>query len=482
MAASITSAARLGGTRIISKLLKIGSQDLPLLSKQLHTSLVYNVAGIPIKMPSLSPTMSEGTIVKWLKQEGDTVEPGDIICDIQTDKAVVSFEVEEEGILAKILLKEDSKDVPVGRMIAVMVDPGEDWKAVEVPAEAEAPPAPAAAAPPPTPTPAPAAPAPEPAAKKEFSGLRHAGAAPTTVGPAVRTLLELYDIDAANVTATGRHGLLKSDVLAYITQHKLSPQPPTPVPAPGSVSRPAAPASAPAPAGDAAYIDIPLSSMRKTIAKRLTQSKTEIPHAYMQSEARFDRLLALRKELKAEGVQASLNDYIIKAVALCLRLQPQLNCVWSGDQLQRPDSVDISVAVATDAGLITPIVVDAAGSSVSAISGQVQDLAARARLGKLKPHEFMGGSFTISNLGMFGIGEFSAIINPPQCGILAVGGGRSQLAADGGSETWLTSTLSYDARAVSEPEAAAFMETLAHLLTNPDLLVTDARRELQQLG
>lgn len=441
------------------------------------------MAGIPIKMPSLSPTMSEGTIVKWLKQEGDSVEPGDILCDIQTDKAVVSLEVEEEGILAKILMTEDSKDIAVGRLIAVMVDPGEDWKAVDVPAEEAAAEAPAAAAPPP--------PAAQPAAdaSQEVSGPRHSGSAPTTAGPAVRTLLELYDIDAAKVTPTGRHGLLKSDVLTYITEHKLSPQPPTPVPAPGTASPPAAAAAATAPAAaaapapaDAAYIDIPLSSMRKTIAKRLTQSKTEIPHAYMQSQARIDGLLSVRKQLKAEGVKASLNDYIIKAAALCLRLHPEINCVWSGDQLERAAVVDVSVAVATDAGLITPIVVDAAGSSVAAINQQVQDLAGRARLGKLKPHEFIGGTFTISNLGMFGVDEFSAIINPPQCGILAVGGGRSEVALDGSTETWLTCTLSYDARAISETAAAAFMETLSALLTKPDLVVTDARRELRELS
>lgn len=446
------------------------------------------MAGIPVKMPSLSPTMSEGTIVKWLKQEGDEVQPGDIICDIQTDKAVVSFEVEEEGILAKILLKEDSKDVPVGKLIAVMVDPGEDWKSVEIPAEAADSSAPTESA---EPAPEPAQQQQETTATKEFSGMRHAGTMPTTIGPAVRTLLELYDIDASKVTATGPHSnLVKGDVLAYITEHRLTPQPPTPVPAPskGAVATPGgAPAPPPVQRSPATadsgqgYIDIPLSSMRKTIAKRLTQSKTEIPHAYMQSEARIDRLLGVRKQLKAEGIQASLNDYIIKTAALCLRLHPEMNCVWNGELLERSPAVDISVAVATEAGLITPIVVDAAGSSVGDISRQVQDLAGRARQGKLKPHEFIGGTFTISNLGMFGVGEFSAIINPPQCGILAVGGGRTELALDGSPETWLTCTLSYDARAVSEPEAAAFMETLAALLEKPDLLLAGARRQLQQL-
>ncbi|XP_037070270.1 pyruvate dehydrogenase protein X component, mitochondrial-like [Pollicipes pollicipes] len=229
-------------------------------------------------------------------------------------------------------------------------------------------------------------------------------------------------------------------------------------------------------------LTLPLTSMRKTIAKRLTQSKTEIPHAYMQCEARIDRLLSLRKQLKTEGVQASLNDYIIKTVALALRLHPEVNCVWNGEQLERAADVDVAVAVATDAGLITPIVRGAAGRSVAEIGRLVQELAGRARDGKLRPHEFQGGTFTISNLGMFGVDEFSAIINPPQCGILAVGGGRPEPGVGGSTETLMTCTLSYDARAVSEQEAAAFMETLAALLSAPDLLQTSARREILQVG
>jgi len=450
-----------------------------------HTSLLNNVAGIPINMPSLSPTMTEGTIVKWLKQEGDTVEPGDILCDIQTDKAVVSMEIEEDGILAKIIMPDDSKDITCGRLIALMVDPGEDWKNVEVPPDD------AAAAGPDT-SAAPAASQLQQEATAEYSGLRHTVTVPTTVGPAVRTLLHLYGVDADKVPATGPHGkLVKGDVLAYVTNNRLTPLAPQPVPAPAVAAKPAAaaaaaptPAATPPPPPSVAgqgYIDLPLSSMRKTIAKRLTQSKTEIPHAYSQSEARIDRLLAVRRELKAEGVQASLNDYIVKTVALCLRLHPQVNCVWNGEQLERAPEVDVAVAVATEAGLITPIVRGAAELSVPDISRRVQDLAVRARDGKLKLDEFMGGTFTISNLGMFGVDEFSAIINPPQCGILAVGGGRAVLGADGDAQTWMTCTLSYDARAISEPAAAAFMETLAALLTAPHLLEMDARRQLQDV-
>jgi len=431
-----------------------------------------------VKMPSLSPTMTEGIIVQWLKKEGDAIAPGDVLCEIQTDKAVMSFETEDEGILAKILVPEGSKEpVKFGSLIALTVAEGEDWKDVAIPT--------AGALPAPATPPAPAsAPSPASAASHE----------PHHYGPAVTRLLSQYQLSANQITATGRNKkLLKGDVLKYISDNNLQPKPPLPVPPPGQkASREASPVSpavgaAPLPPKPrSGYTDHELSNMRKTIAKRLTMSKTQIPHAYSQVEAEIDSLLSLRKQLAQVGVKVSLNDFVINAVALALRQCPYMNTLYINDQIVPQTTVDISVAVATDAGLITPIVKNADAKSVDQISADVRDLAARAREGKLQLHEFQGGSFTISNLGMFGIAEFSAIINPPQCAILAVGGGRPVFDSDSRPVTLMTSTLSYDSRSVEPDEVAAFMAVLRAYLQNPASLLlpteTPKRVAVQQLA
>ncbi|XP_054262430.1 pyruvate dehydrogenase protein X component, mitochondrial-like [Macrosteles quadrilineatus] len=432
-----------------------------------------SVSGQEVKMPSLSPTMTEGVIVQWMKKEGDALAPGDILCEIQTDKAVMSFETEEEGILAKILVPEGSKDpIKVGTLIALTVGEGEDWKDVAIPTAGAAPPVPATQAPT-----APAGPA-SPAVSHE----------PHNYGPAVHRLLSQYQLSANQITPSGRNKkLLKGDVLKYISDNKLQPKPPLPVPPPGqqATTGPVTTASpamaAPAPSKPrSGYTDHELSSMRKTIAKRLTMSKTEIPHAYSQVEAEIGSLLSLRKQLAQVGVKVSLNDFVIKAVALSLRQCPYMNTLYINDQIIPQATVDISVAVATDAGLITPIVKDADTKSVDQISADVRDLATRAREGKLQLHEFQGGSFTISNLGMFGISEFSAIINPPQCAILAVGGGRAVFDGNARPVTLMTSTLSYDSRSVEPDEVAAFMAVLRAYLQNPAslLLPSQTRRQV----
>ncbi|KAK3925411.1 Dihydrolipoyllysine-residue acetyltransferase component 1 of pyruvate dehydrogenase complex, mitochondrial [Frankliniella fusca] len=441
-----------------------------------------SVPGTAINMPSLSPTMTEGTIVKWLKKEGDTVAPGDVLCEIQTDKAVMSFEVEEEGILAKILVPDDS-NVKVGTLIALMVGEGEDWKDVAIPGSA----APAAAATP-TPSAAPKASAPS------SGGHAHSD---LKMGPAVRTLLEAYQMSPSEVSGTGPHGLLtKGDVLQVIKQRGLTAKAPKPVPPPASAKSPSGPSAQPTKTSPQVaslkptegFTDIELTSMRKTIAKRLTESKTQIPHSYGLVECQVDKVMALRKQLKSENINVSINDFVIKAVAVALQQVPEINALFSNDKLSVSNVVDISVAVATPNGLITPIIKDADRLGLVQISQKMKELAGKAKEGKLQPQEFMGGTFTISNLGMFGISEFSAIINPPQVAILAVGGGRPELDGEGNLRTMMTATLSYDRRAVDEVQVANFLEVVQRNLENPNMMIvggvpgSEGAEERQALG
>ncbi|KAK8386383.1 hypothetical protein O3P69_010806 [Scylla paramamosain] len=431
----------------------------------LHTTPALDAEGIPIKMPSLSPTMLEGTIVQWMKKEGDPIQPGDVLCDIQTDKAVVAMDIEEEGTLAKILVPDDTKDVKVGTVIALMVAEGEDWKNVEMPAIEGAAPTPTSAT----------EEAPRKSAEAE-AGHGH-------YGPSVRLLLEQYGLREGDVPHGGPHGILvKGDVLRLIKERNLTPKAPESVPPP-EAPQPAAAAAAAAPsqplppppapvtvAGDG-YRDVEVTNMRRTIAKRLTQSKSGIAHSYATMECCMDSLLELRKQYKADGVNVSVNDLIIKAVAVALTRCPEMNCVWQGDQLKTGGPVDVSVAVATPAGLITPIVRGADSRGLEDIAATVRDLATRAKANKLKLDEFQGGTFTISNLGMFGIREFSAIINPPQCGILAVGGSRLVPDESGEPVTLMASQLSYDRGAVDDLVAAEFLTILKSLLENPQSIL-----------
>nr|CAD7432508.1 unnamed protein product [Timema monikensis] len=438
------------------------------------------VTGQELKMPSLSPTMSEGTIVKWLKKEGDRIAPGDAICDIQTDKAIISLETEEEGILAKILpielrgvaedeqfVSENSAAIPVGQTIALIVGEGEDWKSVGSPKD--------------TSSPSPASSGTAPKASSSSSSLK----SPINFGPAVRLLLEQYGIEASQVLPTGPKGtLLKDDVLKYIAKNNLQPKSIKQVPLPSksaaqhgdAEAKPKADKQArPVKKSGPGYLDIEMSSMRKTIARRLTESKNQIPHAYGYADCVIDKVVKMRKQLKEDGIAVSLNDFVIKAVALALQTHPKVNTHVIGDQVTSLRDIDISVAVTTDAGLITPIIKNAIGKGLVEISAVVRDLATRAREGKLQLHEFQGGSFTISNLGMFGVKEFSAIINPPQTAILAVGGGRKRLGVDGMAITKMTITLSYDRRAIAEDEAAEFLETVKGILEEPQILAMGLR-------
>jgi len=430
--------------------------------------------GTAVNMPSLSPTMEEGTIVKWHKAEGEAIAAGDVLCDIQTDKAVVSMEADDDGIVAKIIMEEGA-GAKVGTLIALLVGEGEDWKDVAVPGSAPPPPAAAAAALPEASAPAPATSGqPLTAPVQEFQ-FTH----PAQTGPAAALLLSQYSINPADVSGSGPKGnLTKTDVLQYIKAKALPTPAPANVPLPKAAVAPAAePAKAtsapPPPRPTSGHTDVELTSMRRVIAKRLTESKQQAPHGYSSATSDITAISRLRQEYIRSGFKVSINDFVIKAAATALQYVPQINANVVNEELVPQSNIDISVAVATPAGLITPIVKDAAGKPIQQISADVKELAGRAKDNKLKLDEFQGGTFTISNLGMFGIAEFTAIINAPQVAILAVGGGRSVIHPDTmQATTVMTATLSFDRRYIDEAAAADFMAVFQRVMERPELLGT----------
>jgi len=407
---------------------------------------------LELKMPSLSPTMSEGTIVKWLKGEGEKLEPGDVVCDIQTDKAVVSMEVDDEGTLAKIIKAADSNSIQVGELIALVAEDGEDWKEVSVTEKKSS-----SSATSPSPTAASAS------ADTSPPNDHHSA----VLGPASSLLLTQYNIDPAKVSGTGPKGnVVKSDVLDYISAHNL--QIPVATPVVSAAPSPPPPRLVKPSSG---YTDHELTNMRRVIAKRLSESKADAPHGYCSATANIDAISRLRQEFIKSGFKVSINDFVIKAVATALMYIPAINLNIIGEEPVVQQNIDISVAVATDAGLITPIVRDAAGKSIQQISADVKELAGRAKNNKLKLDEFQGGTFTISNLGMFGITEFTAIINTPQAAILAVGSGTPTLDSTSMRPySAMTATLSFDRRFVDEALAADFMTVFKTILERPELL------------
>ncbi|XP_042268426.1 pyruvate dehydrogenase protein X component, mitochondrial [Thunnus thynnus] len=444
-----------------------------------QSSWLLGVAPLKVQMPALSPTMEEGNIVKWLKKEGEEVAAGDALCEIETDKAVVTMESNDDGILAKILMEEGSRNVRLGTLIAVMVEEGQDWKQVEIPppdaaAPSAAPPATHEAA---APVLASAAPSPPPPPKPAPSG-------PLRLSPAARHILDTHGLDPKLATPTGPRGLItKEDALNLLkkspapkeTPVVAAPATPSPVPVPPSPgSRPnIPPLSVPGkPGAPGTFKEIPASNVRRVIAQRLTESKTTIPHAYASVDCDMAAVIQLRKDLAKEQIKVSVNDFIIKAAAVTLKEIPEVNVTWSGEGPRALDSIHISIAVATDKGLITPIIKDAANKGVQEISTNAKALAQKARDGKLLPEEYQGGSFSISNLGMFGISGFSAVINPPQACILAIGTSRTELQLCEEDQTLrsqqlMTVTLSSDGRLVDDELASRFLDKFRANLEQP---------------
>jgi pyruvate dehydrogenase E2 component (dihydrolipoamide acetyltransferase) len=429
-----------------------------------------------ILMPALSPTMEEGTLAKWLVKEGDSVASGDIIAEIETDKATMEFEAVDDGVIGKILIAAGSDAVKVNTPIAVLLAEGESTsdigttpaarpEATQADTGAKAAPEGGSAAPVST---APAAP--------KSDGTR------IFASPLARRIAADKGIDLAQISGSGPHGrIVKADladakpaqVSAAVTESAPKPAAPTP----------AAPAMATGPTAEQVakmydgrdYEEVKLDGMRKTVAARLTEAKQTIPHFYLRREVQLDALMKFRadlnKQLDARGVKLSVNDFIIKACAMALQAVPGCNAVWAGDRMLRLKPSDVAVAVAVEGGLFTPVLKDAHLKSLSALSAEMKDLAGRARTKKLAPHEYIGGAMAISNLGMFGIENFDAVINPPHGSILAVGAGLKKpvVGSDGELKvaTVMSMTLSVDHRVIDGALGAEFLKEVVAYLENP---------------
>ena len=415
-----------------------------------------------ILMPALSPTMTEGNLARWLKQEGERIKAGDVIAEIETDKATMEVEAVDEGILGRILVPAGTQGVKVNDVIAVLVEAGE-----AVPAVGAAPKvAPAA-------VPAPAAPAPVAAAPVAIAPAPAAASGDRVfASPLARRMAAQAGLDIGQIAGSGPNGrIVKADVDAALSRG----------PAPVAAAAPAPLVAAPRPAAPVAitapHTAVPNSSIRKVIARRLAESKATIPHFYVSTDVEIDALLKIRADLNARSpkdgpgaYKLSVNDLVIKATAVTLRRFPNVNSMWTEDAILQLHDVDISVAVSIPDGLITPIVKNADIKGLAAISTEMKDLAARAKTGKLKPEEFQGGGFSISNMGMYGVKDFAAIINPPQAGILAVSAGEQRPVVKNGAlaiATVMTLTLSVDHRVIDGALAAEFLQALKRNIEDP---------------
>ncbi len=419
---------------------------------------------VEILMPALSPTMEEGTLAKWLVKAGDKVKSGQIIAEIETDKATMEFEAVDEGTISQLLVPAGTAGVKVNTPIAVIVEEGESLSAAPKAAAITAPvAAPVAVA---SPIVAPAVGKPQ--------GAR------VFASPLARRIALEKGLDLAAVAGSGPHGrIVKADVEGVQTSvaAKVAAAP---------VAAAISTAKASMPTGmstetvmkiyaDRAYTEVTLDGMRRTIAARLTEAKQTIPHFYLRRDVRLDALMTFREQmnkgLESRGIKLSLNDFIIKACALALQAVPDANAVWAGDRILKLKPSDVAVAVAVDGGLFTPVLRDADTKSLSALSAEMKDLAARAKIKKLAPHEYQGGSFAISNLGMMGVENFDAVINPPHGAILAVGAGikKPVVLKDNsiGVATVMSMTLSVDHRVIDGALGAEFLKVVVELLENP---------------
>ena len=421
-----------------------------------------------ILMPALSPTMEEGTLAKWHVKEGDKVSSGDILAEIETDKATMEFEAVDEGVIGKIVIAEGTEGVKVNAVIAVLLEDGESASDIgsvsAAPAAAAAAPKEEAAAPAAAVSPAPAAPA-----AKDGNRI--------FATPLARRIAADKGLDLSAIAGSGPHGrIVKADV------ENATAAPKAAAPAAAASAAPAT-AMASGPSSDAVikmyegrpFEEVKLDGMRKIIASRLTEAKQSVPHFYLRRDINLDALMKFRsqlnKQLEGRGVKLSVNDFIIKACALALQQVPEANAVWAGDRTLKFTKSDVAVAVAIEGGLFTPVLRDSEMKSLSALSSEMKDLATRARDRKLAPHEYQGGSFAISNLGMFGIDNFDAIINPPHSAILAVGAGVKKpiVGADGELTVGIvmSTTLSVDHRVIDGALGANLLNAIKDNLENP---------------
>ena len=470
-----------------------------------------------ILMPALSPTMEKGNLAKWLKKEGDAIKSGDVIAEIETDKATMEVEAVDEGVLAKIVVPEGTADVPVNELIGLIAAEGEDVSAVASgggkPAAAAASPAAPAGGSAPQAAPAGDLKVPEGHQYERAPELKPvdaeapgqgAGPAPQAKGPAApasgrvfasplaRRVARDGGVDIAGVQGTGPHGrIIERDVRAAIANPSkpaaAAQQPAAAAPAPAAPAA-AAPAPKPAGAGDeqvrkmfpaGSFEEVPHDGMRKTIARRLTEAKQTIPHFYLSADCELDALMALREQINGSApkdkdgkpaFKVSVNDFIIKALALALKRVPEANVSWTDAAMLKHKHADVGVAVSIPGGLITPIVRAAETKTLSTISGEVKDMASRAKSRKLKPTEYEGGTTAVSNLGMFGVKNFQAIVNPPHATILAVGAGEKRVVVKGGEPvvaTVMTVTLSTDHRAVDGALGAELMSAFKDFIEHP---------------
>ena len=465
---------------------------------------------IEITMPALSPTMEEGTLAKWLVKEGDTVSSGDIIAEIETDKATMEVEAVDEGTVGKIVVPEGTEGVKVNAVIAVLLEEGEDAAAIKAPsggngagqAKAEGASDRAAEAKAEDPQKgygrgeAPQKPGPG----GNGSTAPQAASAPAAgadggrifASPLARRIAKEKGIELGQVKGSGPHGrIVKADIEGF-EPSKAAPRPAPEKAAPAAAGQPAMAATPAAPTGVPGFTteqvrkiyegrpfkEVTLDGMRKTIATRLTQAKSTIPHFYLRRDIRLDTLLQVRKtfndQLAASGVKLSVNDFVIKACAMALMRVQAANAVWAGDRILQFEAADVAVAVAIEGGLLTPVIRDANAKGLAQISTEMKDLAARARERKLQPHEYQGGSFAVSNLGMYGIDSFDAVINPPHASILAVGAGMEMPVVKAGAvevATIMTVTLSVDHRVIDGALGAQFLEAIKGNLENPMMML-----------
>lgn len=438
---------------------------------------------IQILMPALSPTMTEGTLSRWVKKEGDKVKSGDVIAEIETDKATMEVEAVDEGMLAKIIVPEGASDVPVNQLIALIAEDGEDVKAVAASAPAPGQPAPAAGAP-----------------AEQTQAATQSSEAPAAVAPAHNSGDKIFvsplakriardaGLDLTTVRGSGPRGrIVERDVRAALAGGAPKPQvaksetPPERAVAPTAIATASGATMAQVKAlYDAdSYDEITLDGMRKTVAKRLVESKQTVPHFYLTIDVELDQLMALREQVNASApkdgdgkptYKISVNDFVIKALALGLQKVPAANAVWAEDRILKFRNSDVGVAVAVEGGLFTPIVRKAETKTLSVISNEMKDMATRARNRRLRPEEYQGGSAAVSNLGMFGIKNFSAVINPPHACILAVGAGEQRVVVKGSQPTVvqaMTVTLSCDHRVIDGAVGAELLAAVKTLIEHP---------------